>query len=182
MHDKWSVISKKECRKYQGVEGNNWYLNDLYPESLGKYFDDYIDKAWCTPNYVDVCSEEAFINAYIELSRSRDIKFRMLLCETEKPYPRIDKISWDKKFIGYDYAYSGGSYYSAVLNDICSRRIEEFADIQLNEYGLFSEIDGLNKFIKSRNLFAQASSEYVIEMGSFVVYKLFEINTETVPC
>ncbi len=42
----------------------------------------------------------------------------MLLCETDRLKPRLTNINWKTKFIGYDYAYLGGSYYSAVYNDI----------------------------------------------------------------
>ena len=39
--------------------------------------------------------------------------------------------------MGYDYAYQGGSYYSCVNNDIVLKRINEFKNIELNEFGLF---------------------------------------------
>ncbi len=51
---------------YRGVDGENWYLNSEYPETIGLYFDENIEKSWFESNYVDVCYEDSFINKYIE--------------------------------------------------------------------------------------------------------------------
>lgn len=53
-------------------------------------------------------------------------------------YKGIEGFNWPLNFKdGYDYAYQGGSYYSCVNNDIVSKRINEFKNIELNEFGLF---------------------------------------------
>lgn len=172
------IFQKKENKKYKGVDGNNWYLNDIYQEFFGEYFDNYIGKSWYDSDYVDVCSEKIFIKSYIALSQKERIKFRMLLCETEKPYPRMESSVYGARFIGYDYAYSGGSYYSAVLNDVCSGRIEEFINIKLNSYGLFNNFQELSEFIKMRNELAAKSKESLFEKGDFLVYKLYEAEPD----
>ena len=174
------IFQKDECKEYMGVEGDNWYLNDVYPNTLGDYFNENIEKSWYNTDYVDVCSDKSFIDTYIKLSCSNNIKFRMLLCETEKEYPIMDVLCWNKKFIGYDYAYLGGSYYSAVLNDICSRRIDEFAKIKLNEYGLFEKIEQLEDFISRRRKYYQNSKKGIVEEGDFIIYKLYEIFVDEV--
>ncbi len=84
------IFQKTENRKYRGVDGCNWYLNDMYQDTLGKYFDHNIDMSWENENYVDVCSDREFIYDYIRLSQREGIDFRMMLCETEKPYPKIE--------------------------------------------------------------------------------------------
>lgn len=172
------IFQKVDNRKYKGVDGYNWYLNDIYQDILGKYFDENIDKSWYSPDYVDVCSEEAFINNYIELSKRENINFRMILCETEKKYPKLEARICNAKFIGYDYAYSGGSYYSAVLNDICLRKIGEFAKIKLNVFGLFDDLKNTNEFIKVRNQLITERKDYLFEKGDFIIYKLYEIDSD----
>ncbi len=82
----------------------------------------------------------------------------------------------DGEFLGYDYAYSGGSYYSAVLNDIVSKRIEEFSNIRLNKNGLFESYEEISKFIEARNRIKNYISDMVIEDGDFIIYKLCEIK------
>ena len=174
------IFQRDECKKYKGVEGDNWYLNDTYPDILGDYFNEKVEKSWYDTDCVDVCSEKSFIDMYIHLSRSNNIKFRMLLCETEKQYPIMEMLQWKKKFIGYDYAYQGGSYYSAVLNDICLRRIEEFAQIKLNEYGLFEKIEQLEDYISRREKYNKNSKKRIVEGGDFIIYKLYEISIDEI--
>ena len=67
-----------------------------------------IEKSWYDSDYVDVCTDINFVEKYIELSRLNHIKFRVLLCETEKEKPNIQNMVWNTRFIGYDYAYLGG--------------------------------------------------------------------------
>lgn len=174
------IFQRDECSEYKGVEGKNWYLNDIYPNTLGDYFNENIEKSWYDTDYVDVCSDRSFIDTYIKLSYSNNIRFRMLLCETEKKYPVMEVPLWNKKFIGYDYAYLGGSYYSSVLNDICSRRINEFAKIKLNEYGLFEKMEQLEDFIFRRKKYCHNSKKGIIEEGDFIIYKLHEIFIDEV--
>lgn len=106
---------------------------------------------------VDVCNDIDYIKLYCDLSEKNKIDFNILLCETDCSYPVFDKECTSKEFLGFDYAYSGGSYYSAVLNDIVSNRIEEFKTFKLNKYGLFESIDFLKKFIEQRETFIKNS-------------------------
>ena len=169
------IIQRNQIGRYKGVEGDNWYLNDKYPELFEEYFCENIEKSWYDSNYVDVCTDVHFVEKYIELSIINHIKFRILLCETEKEKPKIQKIVWNFRFIGYDYAYLGGSYYSAVLNDICSGRIEQFKDYILNSNGLFDNITDLKDFISKREHYKRQYGNQLIEEGDFVIYKLYEI-------
>lgn len=59
----------KSGYRYKGVEGDNWYLNDIYPSTIGKYHDEYIEKSWYEVDWVDVCNNEKFIEEYIRLSK-----------------------------------------------------------------------------------------------------------------
>ena len=169
------IIQRNQIGRYKGVEGDNWYLNDKYPELFEEYFCENIEKSWYDSDYVDVCTDIHFVEKYIELSRLNHIKFRVLLCETEKEKPNIQNMVWNTRFIGYDYAYLGGSYYSAVLNDICSGRIEQFNDYILNSNGLFDNITDLKDFISKREHYKRQYGNQLIEEGDFVIYKLYEI-------
>lgn len=169
------IIQRNQIGRYKGVEGDNWYLNDKYPELFEEYFCENIEKSWYDSDYVDVCTDIHFVEKYIELSRLNHIKFRVLLCETEKEKPNIQNMVWNTRFIGYDYAYLGGSYYSAVLNDICSGRIEQFNDYILNSNGLFDDIINLKDFISQREHYKRQYGNQLIEEGDFVIYKLHEI-------
>ena len=169
------IIQRNQIGRYKGVEGDNWYLNDKYPELFEEYFCENIEKSWYDSDYVDVCTDIHFVEKYIELSRLNHIKFRVLLCETEKEKPNIQNMVWNTRFIGYDYAYLGGAYYSAVLNDICSGRIEQFNDYILNSNGLFDDIINLKDFISQREHYKRQYGNQLIEEGDFVIYKLYEI-------
>ena len=169
------IIQRNQIGRYKGVEGDNWYLNGKYPELFEEYFCENIEKSWYDSDYVDVCTDIHFVEKYIELSRLNHIKFRVLLCETEKEKPNIQNVVWNTRFIGYDYAYLGGSYYSAVLNDICSGRIEQFKDYILNSNGLFDNITDLKDFISKREHYKRQYGNQLIEEGDFVIYKLYEI-------
>ena len=169
------IIQRNQIGRYKGVEGDNWYLNDKYPELFEEYFGENIEKSWYDSDYVDVCTDIHFVEKYIELSRLNHIKFRVLLCETEKEKPNIQNMVWNTRFIGYDYAYLGGAYYSAVLNDICSGRIEQFNDYILNSNGLFDDIINLKDFISQREHYKRQYGNQLIEEGDFVIYKLHEI-------
>lgn len=159
---------------YMGVEGDNWYLNDIYPSTIGKYHDEYIEKSWCEVDWVDVCNNEEFIEEYIRLSKENNINFRMILCQTNQNNPRVDVRYKKISFLGYDYAYSGGSYYSAVYSDLFCGKLNVFSEIELNENGLIKTRNDLKRFIDIRNRIEL--KENTLEKGDFIEYKLFQIN------
>ncbi|MCR5254942.1 MAG: hypothetical protein K6D96_03350 [Acetatifactor sp.] len=166
------IFQRKQNIAYKGVEGENWYLNDRYPEIFEKFFEDNIEKSWYDSEYVDVCNDEMFIRKYIELSDVHSIDYRILLCDTEKKHPSVSKImGLDSEFIGYDYAYAGGSYYSAVYNEIC---LGSFTEYKLNSNGLFQEYEQIIDFINERE--HRINSGENLEKGDFIIYKLFEIQ------
>ena len=79
-------------------------------------------------------------------------------------------------FLGYDYAYSGGSYYSAVYNDLYCGKINDLTQIKLNENGLIQTKEELEKFIAIRNkLKASSTNKNIFEEGYFIEYELFDV-------
>lgn len=92
------IFQRDDNREYKGVEWDNWYLNNIFPELFEDFFGENIEKSWYDSNYVDVCNDYSFIEKYIELSKRENIKFRMLLCETDRLKPQ-----WIYKITrGYD--------------------------------------------------------------------------------
>lgn len=161
---------------YNGIEGNNWDFTDLPNRKYEEYFDNNIQKAWSNTEYVDCCTDMAFIKEYVSVLRSKGIRFRILFCETEKKYPIMKSVQqMEYKFIGYDYAYSGGSYYSCINNDLISGRINQFVSYKLNEYGLLSSMEDIVRFVHQRNMLQKENSDIVFEKGDFVIYRISEV-------
>ena len=171
------IFQKKNNDGYMGVEGDNWYLNDLYPNTIGAYFDEHIARSWYKSDWVDVCNDIFFINEYINLSQRNKIDFRILLCETSCNSPKFDETYNNMTYLGYDYAYAGGSYYSAIYSDIYCRKIAGLSEIQLNQNGLLDSESEMNIFINKRNdLIKNCNDVNMFEKGDFIKYKLYQIN------
>lgn len=173
------IMQKREERFYQGIEGDNWYLNYNNIKWLDNFFEENIEKAWENTNYVDVCNDIEYIQRYVDISKERNIEYRVLACIAEKELPQME-LSMEKNmvFLGYDYAYSGGSYYSAVLNEILTKRIPSFSQISLNSYGLFETYEQIVYFINQRKAIKgkECTQKEYLEEGDFTVFKLYELR------
>lgn len=87
-----------------------------------------------------------YLNRYLDACRKAEIKVEVLFCATERPYPKgdIDTENFEQKveFLGYDYGYPGGLYYSCVyhelsiVNELCIAN--KFNGFKSNKYGLFN--------------------------------------------
>ena len=178
LQDNGYIIQRKPVSGYYGVDGDNWYLNYCSDKAcFENFYDENIDKAWDDPNCVDCCSDVEYMRCCIEESLKLGIEFRVLLCSTSRKKPVLEKNSLKKagNVLGYDYAYSGGSYYSCVLNDIISGRIQEFSGIHLNENGLFDSYEEAEAFKRFREKIKSANSNYEFEEGDFIIYKITEV-------
>lgn len=173
------IIQRKKFLKYRGVDGDNWYLNYCSDNPFfEEFYNKNIDKAWNDLDYIDCCVDESYIKEYIKESKKMGIEFRILLCATCKKYPKIRKEDFGPmtQVLGYDFAYSGGSYYSCILNDIISDRIKEFRKIILNKNGLFDTYEEAEKFRKIRNEMINFNRGYTFEQGDFIIYKIVEVT------
>lgn len=92
------------------------------------------------------------------------IRYRVLFCETNKIFSQISdaQVCLKSPFIGYDYAYTGGSYYSCVLNDIVSKHIVVFKYIQLNAEGIFDKYEEVKEFSELREKMVIQDEEYTL--------------------
>ncbi len=170
------IFQKKSNISYKGVDGDNWYLNYDYPNIFNDIFENDIEKSWYDDQFVDVCGDWTFIYKYYKLSEEKHINYRIILCKTKRKYPIIHGLSEDDShFLGYDYAYPGGSYYSAVLNDIHLRSVEGLNHFRLNKNGLFEYEEEISEFISKRTSMIAENAD--LESGDFIIYKLYEVET-----
>jgi len=170
------IVQLKHAGIYQGIEGENWYFS--FPQEDGdlkRYYDNNIDISWQNEDYVDCCSDMQYIKKYIEALQKNKLNYRILLCETNQMKPVFQDYQFKTEFLGFDYAYAGGSFYSCVNNDIVSKRISEMIEIRLNNNGLFEKEEELFDFIQMREKLIVQYSESVFEKGDFIRYKLSEI-------
>jgi len=168
-------------KNYLGVEGFDWLfdikdINEKEKEYIHTYIKDKIDLSYYNKEYVDVCYEIDFLKyLYKFFIKNYDINnLIIILCETtcEKP-SLINKINYDDYcFLGYDYAYAGGSFYSCIFNDIINRNKIK---INLNEYGLIANEENLNKFIQLRSDIKSKACFGEFEEGDFISYKLWKL-------
>lgn len=71
-------------------------------------------------------------------------------------------------------AYQGGSYYSCVNNDIVLKRINEFKNIELNEFG-YLIMKKIVEYIELRKILVKKYPKSYFEIGDFAIYKLSEV-------
>ena len=127
-----------------------------------------------------VLYDDKIIQKYIDISNKESIKYRILLCETNRNNPQALNLKWKRKsFLGYDYAYPGPDYYSAVFEDLCieNRKINlGFASFNLNKNKLFETYDLVNKFAIEREKVMKSENGQCLEKGKFIIYKLYEVE------
>jgi len=180
-------INRDTMKNYLGVENGNWPLepdadniDETDRDELIRYVNENIDISWGIESHVDVCTDFDFVVRYANACIASGVEVEILYCKTSYATPVCDEpIEYDLqkkyKFLGYDIAYSGGSYYSCVFSDVFTGRIPVFSEIQLNEYGLIENEDELQKFIMLRDAMTDELKES-IEQGEFVIYKLWKLK------
>lgn len=172
------IIQKVNNSYYCGIDGDNWYLNYCSNNSyFEEFYDKNIDNGLADSEVVACCTDVEYMRRCVEESKKQGISFRIFLCSTNKPEPvlREARLGQAGSVLGYDVAYSGGSYYSCVLNDVVSGRIPEFQSLRLNDNGLFSSYEEAEAFLKQREELEKATTEYIFEKGDYVIYKLSEV-------
>ncbi len=179
LHCNGCIIQKNKEGLYKGVEGDNWFLNyeNMVDKEIVEYFDKHIDLAFLDDEYVDVSNEIVYLMKYIEIAKNKNIQCRLILCYTSRENPKMNDHDLPTTFLGYDFAYSGGSYYSAVANDVISKRIPIFTKYKLNINGLFETLEEISEFVVERNKCMGSPMEYDIENGDFIIYKLYEMSS-----
>lgn len=129
-----------------------------------------------------LCFEDA-VNYYKACLKQID-GVRLLYCEASAQNVQYcsalhQQYGKPSSFLGYDYAYPSGSYYSAIVNDIIYRAtpLSKNWKAQLNQYGLFSTQEALCGFIHDRSfLVSNDTIPYSYERGNFIVFRIFSVN------
>lgn len=166
---------------YKGVNGYSWPL--LYTDvknvdnnevdSLNKYYKDYIDKSW-QKEYCDL----DYVKKYVNKCKELKIKIDVIFCMTTIKRPLFknpDEYLGENNFLGYDYAYPGGSFYSCIYYELVNKEIKEFYDIKLNENGLLKTEEELKDYIIRRKELSDKNDPR-LELGDFIEYKLWDCN------
>lgn len=170
-----------EC--YLGVEGDCWNidedtegLNKQEIDNIRDYVYRNIESSWYDEQAIDGCNSIKFLNKYLDACINAQINFLVLYCKTNRTMPSYRQVDTTDnfRFLGYDYAYPGGSFYSCVFNDLYSRRIYELHNIELNEYGLISSEEMLIQFVERRNELVKYDQNSLFEQGHFVTYELWQ--------
>lgn len=179
------VIQSYTDNPYRGIDGSgfsektaqNWFFN--YDESTSETFEPYYDENigktyWnlSSHSHVAACNDMDYVYKYVKEAEKRNIKYRLLLCETEIPEPIFVCPDVEKIFLGYDYAYESGDNYSAVYNEIPYK----FPQFKLNQYGLFQIKEEIDDYIAERERFKQTHPPLTLEEGNFIIFRLHEIK------
>lgn len=179
LYENGYIFQRVTSSIYRGVDGDNWFLNYCSDNSYFEEFHDKtIDNGLANPEVVACCTDVEYMRRCVEESKKLRIPFRVLLCSTNRPEPVLNetRLGQAGRVLGFDIAYSGGSYYSCVLNDVVSGRITEFQSVRLNENGLFSSYEEAESFLRQREELEKATTVYIFEKGDYVIYKLMEVE------
>ena len=88
------------------------------------------------------------LQSYIKLCKNSDL--RIICVETEYDfYDRMD-VDLNKEILGFDFIYPTCDFYSAIGDEYDV--VEDLGfKYELNNYGLFDDIEQLRRFIETRN-------------------------------
>ena len=173
------IVRSQSDEKYRGIDscgssGENWYLSD--DPGFEQFYEENIELTYYNVpqgSRVAACTDTDYIRKYVKKSQEMGIEYRLILCETDIPQPQFDPAGLEKTFLGYDYAYAGGDYYSAVYNEVpCV-----FPQFTLNENGLFETYEEMTKYLAARQEYVSTHPPLTLEVGDFTVYKLWELKS-----
>lgn len=123
---------------------------------------------------------------YYECCCLNGIPARLLYCESATEGTFYETTSFCTSlerahFLGYDYAYPNGDYYSAIVNDVIYRELDFSSKwkAQLNKHGLFPSFETVSSFANGRDrallLANKDRSAPVFELGQFSIFRIFQI-------
>lgn len=166
-------------RKYCGIDNNAWPIDICYKnEPLVSCIYESFIRMDDTPFLVDLST----LHAYLSQAATKSV--RVLYCEAESTergnfsQALHDEYGIDSKFLGFDYAWPSGDYYSAILNDLIYREIAQLKNFspQLNPYGLFQTKRQVDAFSQAREKvikMVEKDATMAIEGGYFCKFCIF---------
>ena len=163
-------------KPYFGVDTNAWPLDIPFSSPLiaAIYEMSYLDLSY--PFLVDYETAKHYAQTCMDLG----INIRLLYCKTQTDCPLMTIPSFPNeqgvRFLGYDYAFPSGDYYSSILNDLIYRdnALSRKWNTCLNKFGLFQEKTKVNNFICDRQAFLDNGILY--EKGVFSVFEVYKVS------
>lgn len=152
LYENGYIFQQATSSIYRGLDGDNWYLNYCSDNSyFEEFYDKNIDNGLANPDVVACCTDVEYMRRCVEESKKLGISFRVLLCSTNRPEPvlRQSRLGQAGSVLGFDVAYSGGSYYSSY--------------------------EEAESFLRQREKLEKATTEYIFEKGDYVIYRLTEV-------
>lgn len=176
----------REGREYRGVDGDDWYLEDEFwdvreqpwralRDRVVGYLGALEERSHFDPGLLVAIDDPSWMRLYAEASEALGVGYRMLLCETDLARPAMGDLGLECDFLGYDCAWPGGDYCSAVLCDLVGGRVFELSDVPLNANGLIPTREAAEAFLWRRERLKARCPESFFEGGDFVVYRLSEV-------
>jgi len=183
------AIEKGTYGDYDGVEGDSWFQKraniDLPKDKCNNwvnYYRENIDKNWADSNWCDLIVDKNILCTIVDLCCQYNIVINVYYCLTTKLHPsmcnNLSENICKKQFIGFDYSYAGGDFYSCVFSEIYSGRIKEFSNYKLNRNGLFETESEITSYIEKRKLIAQ-NDKLRFEQGDMTIYKLWKCDLQS---
>ena len=126
-----------------------------------------------------VIPDTLFVKRYLTYCDSMGIEHRLLLCKSERIFPRAsidNKLKNYLRFLGWDYLTSALDY-SPLLDELYSNMLGELEPLRgrLNDSGLFPDQESLRTYIAIRNSLINRGEN--LEHGlDFVEMCLYEID------
>lgn len=163
---------------YHGVDTEPWPMGLTFSVSSALH---QLEKVCCTDLTSVFLADLTDALDYYDACVEQIDNVRILYCETSaenlifkpelsKEYGKISN------FLGFDYAYPSGSYYSAIANDVISRStpLSRQWKTALNQYGLFSTEESLYGLINDRKYAVSKDPfPYFYERGNFIAFRVF---------
>lgn len=174
-----STINNKQ---YHGID------NDVWPE-IFEHEDESV-LPWIQNGNTGLTDQPFLMDLqtlqkYLQMAKLQPM--RTIYCEVASPVSSYfssilhEKYAKVDKFLGYDYAWANGDYYSAILNDLICRTVPSLEEHvhHLNQFGLFQTEEQIIAFAKDRERLKHTLSTedalILLEGGSFCTFQIFEI-------
>ena len=167
-------------KKYYGVDTDPWEMDfkecSFYAPNVREEY--YLESDMLSNDFVFLLNEK-HAKLYYEQYRKivNDARLLYCICTLEENIHALNSVHTigEYNFLGYDYAYGGGDYYSAVLNDVVIRPQLFQNRFALNKYGLISNVETMSLFIHERTEAEHLTDDVMLfEKGDFVIYKLYD--------
>lgn len=165
---------------YSGVETNAWPLGECaaFSQKTKEFQNCGVTDQPCLTS-----SQEAM--EYYSECIARQIPCRILYCQVDTGNFQATPFQYpigenNLRFLGMDYAYPSGSYFSVFANEVKMARTDFHKKWKerLNPFGLLPSQQLLTQFIRERDQEEIAGDSLFFEKGCFVTFGVYEVVGE----